>query len=277
MSRARTATLAGIVAVAAFVSIADLARAAATAGAAQRRTTKTHVTPQGRTWDSIKRLPDWSGTWDITEASVHEASLAAVGQDGGRIPLTPRFAALRDANVGPGGPRVDNETKCMNEGLPASTSLPIGHEYLFTPGRVTVIFESGLVRRIDTSGRKHPPASELTDTFAGNSIGHWEGQTLVVDTIGLTAKAELLVGFRGVTEQTHLRERIFLKDRNTLQIDTVVTDRQVFTRPYAYTRLYARSATPLFEYFPCTDDNRDVMVNGRQTDVNLTPPPARQP
>ena len=242
------------------------------AGATAPPTAKTY-TPQGRTWDSIKRLPDWSGVWVLSDESFGKDFVALRG---GHLPLTAHYEAIRAANWATGQPRIDNEMKCMTEGMPASAGIPIGHEYLFTPGRVTMIFENGLVRRIDTSGGKHPPESELNYTFAGHSIGHWEGKTLVVDTIGITSQSELLGGLRAVTEHTHLTERIFRKDRNILQIDTVVTDPEVFTRPYAYTHLYTHSTSAPFEYYPCTDDNRDSVVNGRQT-VDLTPPPLKQP
>jgi len=233
--------------------------------------------PQGRTWDSIKKLPDWSGVWVLTDESWTEAVSAQLGRDGGRVPLSARYLEIRAAHMASADPtQFSNESKCIPVGIPESTGIPLGHEYLFTPARVTVIFENGIVRRIDTSGRPHPPEKELTPSFAGNSIGHWEGRTLVVDTIGIVSQAEFLIGLR-TTEKTHLTERIFRKDRDTLQIDTVITDPEIFTKPYAYTRLYKHSTIAPLEYYPCAEGNRDVMVNGAQTGVDLTPPPASNP
>ncbi|MEJ1963726.1 MAG: hypothetical protein WDO56_20075 [Gammaproteobacteria bacterium] len=225
---------------------------------------------QGRSWDEIRKLPDWSGVWVISDESVAEAFGIILGAGAARVPLTEPYAALLKANA---GNRSNNETKCIPVGIPESLQISIGHEYLFTPRRVTAIFENGIVRRIDTSGNPHPPESELTHTFAGNSIGRWEGQTLVVDTLGLSSQAEFVLGLR-VTEGTHLSERIFLKDRDTLQLDTVMEDPAIFTKPYAYTRLYKRTtAVPMLEYYPCVDGARDTMTNGFQTGVDLTPPP----
>jgi hypothetical protein len=234
-------------------------------------------TAQGRTWDSIKKLPDWSGVWVLSDESWTEAVSAVLGRDGGRIPLTARYLAIRSAHIAsPDFTQFSNESKCIPPGIPESSAIPLGHEYLLTPGRVTVIFENGIVRRIDTSGRPHPPDNELTPSFAGNSIGHWEGRTLVVDTIGIVSQAEFFQGLR-TTEKTHLTERIFRKDRDTLQIDTVMTDPDIFTKPYAYTRLYKHSTSAPIEYYPCAEGNRDVMVNGAQTGVDLTPPQASKP
>jgi len=227
--------------------------------------------------DSVKRLPDWSGVWILSNESWDDVTAAMRGHDGGRVPLTPKYMAIRAANGaandgnGPPGGIIDNSERCMPAGIPGIGSLPVGHEYLFTQGRVTVIFEDGEVRRIDTRSRRHPVDSELEVSFAGHSIGHWESNTLIVDTIGITSQAELFVGLR-LAEKTHVAERIWLKDNDTLQIDTVVTNAEMFTTPYAYTRLYKRSKQPPLEYVPCTDNNRDHTTNGRQTDVDLTPP-----
>jgi hypothetical protein len=235
-------------------------------------------TPQGDTWDSIKKLPDWSGVWVLSDDSWAEAAKAAAGQDHGRVPFTPRYLAIRADHLAQdgGAARFDNEARCIPPGIPESAGIPIGHEYLFTPGRVTVIFENGIVRRIDTSGRPHPSQKDLNPTFGGNSIGHWEGASLLIDTIGLVSQAEFLIGLR-VTEKTHLTEKVFRKDRETLQIDTVITDPEIFTQPYAYTRYYKHSTQPPFEYYPCNDANRDLTTEGRQTGVDLTPPPVKHP
>jgi hypothetical protein len=229
--------------------------------------------PQGRTWDSIKKLPDWSGVWVLSDESWAEATQAALGQDGGRMPLTPRYLSIRAASPLTNG--QENEHKCIPVGIPESAGIPIGHEYLFTPGRVTVIFENGLVRRIDTSGRPHPLEKDLNYSFAGNSIGYWEGDTLVVDTIGLVSQAEFSFGLH-VTENTHLSERIFRKNQNTLVIDTVMTDPEIFTKPYVYTRIYNHYASEPGEVYPCSGTSRDVMVDGKQTGVDLTPPPVEK-
>ena len=70
-------------------------------------------------------------------------------------------------------------------------------EFLFTPGRVTLANESGLVRRIYTDGRPLPVDAETTNT--GFSVGRWEGQTLVVETVGLHPKALYPQPFSGAS------------------------------------------------------------------------------
>jgi hypothetical protein len=226
--------------------------------------TPSHGWSQGRTWDSIKKLPDWSGVWVLSDESWR-----AEPEEVARAPLTARYQSIRAKNKADND--TGNEPRCIPVGIPESAVIPIGQEYLFTPGRVTIVFENGIVRRIDTSGRPHPSEKELDYTFAGNSIGHWVGGTLIVDTVGLSPHAEFRMGLH-TTAKTQLSERIFRKDRDTLQIDTVMTDPEIFTQPWVYTRLYKRSTLPAMEYYPCTEGSRDIMVNGGPTDVDLTPP-----
>jgi hypothetical protein len=228
--------------------------------------------PQGQSWESIRELPDWSGVWGLDEASFAKTVAASSAPDGDPNipPLTAKYAALRRENGAANGGRgpddkgvVTNSVNCIPDGMPGVMTAPFAFEFLFTPGRVTIIPEDNEVRRIYTDGRLHP--QDPDPTFMGHSIGHWQGKTLVVDTVGLLAQAQLIVGLH-VTEKTHVVERIFRKDAQTLQIDTIVTDSALFIRPYRYARTYKASKTGMVEYY-CTQNNRDSNL-----DVNLSPP-----
>lgn len=214
----------------------------------------TRQSPQGDSWDSIKRLPDWSGVWMLYRdfSDVVEPH------------LTPKYAELQAAT------RAARSQANLSNCLPAGPSAILLHtvlyEYLFTPGRVTMLFEDGETRRIFTDGRAHRSLDELKSSFMGDSIGHWEGKTLVVDTVGFP-NGELWENYGvRVTLNTHLIERIFLNDRGELQIDNTMIDPEIFTQPYAYTRRYRRATLPLYEA-ACTQNNRDT-----GTEIDLTPP-----
>ena len=74
---------------------------------------------------------------------------------------------------------------CVPNGMPAIMTQPYPLEILFTPGKVTILIEAyAQWRQIFTDGRQHPEDPDLT--FNGHSTGHWEGDTLVVDTVGFT-------------------------------------------------------------------------------------------
>lgn len=217
--------------------------------------------------------------WTISDESFVKGVLFDSGsidektaRDRSRVPLKPRYQQQRTATVLAalaGHVSADiNQTNCRPDGMPSVLQHPMMIEYLFTPGRVTVLFEDGEVRRIYTDGRGHPPAEELEYGYEGHSIGHWEDSTLVVDTVGISPQSDLLANNDvKATRNTHIVERISLNSAHNLQIDTVVSDDELFTKPYAYTRTYERSRLPIQEP-SCASHNRD---NDRT--VDLTPPP----
>ncbi|MGC3982432.1 MAG: hypothetical protein QM808_14375 [Steroidobacteraceae bacterium] len=211
----------------------------------------------GSSWDSIKQLPDWSGVW-----------VNYRGPDAGRtddMALTPKYkeiveTAQRDKHQA-------NLSTCLPAGPTAVLQHAILYEFLFTPGRVTMLFEDGEIRRIHTDGREHLPLADLSNSFMGDSIGHWEGNTLVVDTIGFP-NGEIWTNY-GVraTRNTHMVERLQINQAGRMQIDTVITDPEIFTAPYTRHREYQRTELPITEP-TCLQNNRDT-----GTEMDLTPPP----
>lgn len=220
---------------------------------------------QGDAWNSIARLPDWSGVWVLADDGARQASEDSFGTDGGRVPLTAKYMKLRaDARA---ARAQNNLSRCLPGGTPGILQHGVMHEYLFTPGRVTMLVEDGEVRRLYTDGRPHRPLQEMRGSFMGDSIGHWEGNTLVVDTIGFP-KGSLFQNYGLLaTIKSHLVERIFRNAADQIQIDSVLSDPDIFAKPYAYTRKYSRSPIPMEEP-GCTAGNRDTGES-----VDLTPPP----
>ena len=226
--------------------------------------------PQGNNWDSIKQLPDWSGNWTLDDESfarVRDTSDSPDPKNPNVPRLTKKYWDYRMINKVQnkgldGGGAKNNAATCIPDGMPGLMSIPMGHEYLFTPGRVTLIAENGEVRRIFTDGRPHPADPDLK--FAGHSIGHWENGTLVVDTVAILPKAEFFVGMPGA-EGTHVVERIYKNAKGKMQNDTVVTNPAVFSEPFRYTRTYDYNA--LMEDALCMENNRDN--NGS---IDMSPP-----
>jgi hypothetical protein len=213
---------------------------------------------------NAKPVPDWSGVW-VCDDSCFAAGADSFGTDGGRVPLTPRYMQLRAAARA--ARAQQNLSFCLPAGTPGIQQHGVLHEYLQTPGRITVLFEDGEVRRINTDGRAHRPLQELTASFMGDSLGRWEGNALVVDTIGFP-KGTLFQNHGLVaTINTHLVERIFLKDKDHLQIDSALTDPAIFASPYRYTRVYEHSPLQMEEP-QCRYANHDTGES-----LDLTPPP----
>jgi hypothetical protein len=185
--------------------------------------------------------------------------------------LTAAAIASRDAfqktrlSAEPGtAPRAGTCTAGTPAGVPGVMRFAFGIEFLFTPGRVTMLLEQGsTIRRVHTDGRPH--SSDPEPTYVGESIGRWEGDTLVVDTRAINRTVFLSTGIPSSGEMRVL-ERIRLIDPTHLQIDTVIDDPIMLLEPWRWHVTYERSTFGWFER-EC-DSDRD----GRDQEPDLTPP-----
>lgn len=216
--------------------------------------------------DAGASVPDWSGVWVLAiDGGGREASEDSFGTDNGRVPLTPKYRELRAAAR---DERAQNSlSNCLPAGTPGVLQHGFLHEYLLTPGRVTMLFEDGEVRRIYTDGRAHLSLDELHNSYMGDSIGHWDKDVLVVDTIGFPKGSLFQNHGMLATLQSRLVERIYRKDPDHMEIDSSLTDPEIFSAPYVFKRVYSRSSLPLNEP-ACAQNNRDNGVT-----IDLTPPP----
>jgi hypothetical protein len=223
---------------------------------------------RGMSWDSIKAMPDWSGMWTPGRPPA-DAPRPPAGTGGGGpfaqgAPYKPEFAAKnaeRMARVrgdGPGGEAnipLSNSGMCVPGGVPGNMAL-VSHEYVFQPGRVIILLENSEVRRLWTDGRSHVPVEESNPSFQGDSVGHWEGDTLVVETSNIYPEAEFGFGLH-VTGKTVVHER-FTRVGDKMRIETEIEDPILFTGPWKYTRWYDREDRAYVEYVPCTLADRAV-------------------
>lgn len=225
---------------------------------------------RGDTYASIAQLPDWSGVWVIPfNDFLRENLLQRVVGNRLSPPLTPAFAAML-AGQRRGSPtrKATNAERCLPNGMPNVMRYAFAVEFLFTPGRVTIVLEQdGMIRRVYTDGRSH--SKDPDASYAGESIGHWEGDTLVVDTAAISRRAELIAGVP-TSGQARVTERIRLRDRAHLEIASVVEDPVALTMPWRRTHVYEQTNIGFFEHI-CMDNNRDR--DG--ADPDLVPPDQR--
>jgi hypothetical protein len=195
---------------------------------------------------------DWTGVWVVPrEAFIDEQPRLRDPRDPIAPALTAEYAAMQAARAQ--GRRSNSET-CQPTGMPNVMRYPFAIEFLFTPGRVTILLEyNSTVRRIYTDGRSH--SDDADPSYAGESIGRWEGDTLVVHTTAISPNAELLPAVRTSGRAT-VTERIRLRDRNHLQIETTVEDPLALVRPWRYSRTYEPTTIGFFDHV-CLDNNRD--------------------
>lgn len=218
----------------------------------------------GGTWASIAQLPDMDGVWEMTFGGRGVAGFGA----GQQFSLTPAYAALqKEFQAHP--PHDSPMANCVPPGMPGIMSQPYPIEILFTPGMVTVIAEAFMqVRHIYTDGRAHPDDPDLT--YNGNSIGHWEGDTLVVDSVGFTKDTALGMNM-GVrhSEKMHIVERFHLKDPKTLEIATTIDDPEALAKPWTRTISYARHPDWTLAEYICQQNNRNSVDASGKAGINL--------
>ena len=145
---------------------------------------------------------------------------------------------------------------CHPMGVPAVSLAPIPQKIIQTPEITAVLYEADTVfRQIFTDGRKLPDVS--IPSYMGYSVGHWDGDTLVVDTAGFNEKSWLDRLGHTHTDALHLVERFHRRDLGHLDVTFTIDDPKIFAKPVTFTQTY--TLTPdadLLEYF-CTDNEQD--------------------
>jgi hypothetical protein len=174
-------------------------------------------------------------------------------------PLLP-WAAEKFRAAKPGyGPRAtphpeDPILSCLPPGVPRIMLIPFPIQVVQSPGEVILLFEyDHYVRHISLDRREHP--KNLDSTWMGDSIGHWEGDTLVVDTAGLNDKTWLDQVGHPHSDGLHVIERIRRVDRETLQDDVTIDDPRAYAKPWTGQQEFKlKPAWRLSEYV--CEDNR---------------------
>ena len=146
------------------------------------------------------------------------------------------------------GESDDTTLQCYPPGVPRIYLFNFPMEIFAVPGRVLIVHEFGhFIRQIWTDGRPHP--KDPNPSWMGDSIGKWEGDTLVVDTIGFNDKTWLDQVGHPHSDALHLVERIRRTAPDMLQIDFTFDDPKAFTKQWTGTKQFKlRSDWQISEY-----------------------------
>jgi hypothetical protein len=172
----------------------------------------------------------------------------------GDVPFQPWAETLykqRRAN----NSKDDPTANCIVGGVPRSDLVGYPFKILQVPGMVVILYEAvHAYRQIFTDGRKLPENPQ--PTWFGYSVGHWEGDTLVVETTGFNDKGWLDNAGKPATDQLHVTERFIRKDFGNIDIQITIDDPKAYTRPWTVTQPLAFQAdTELLEYI-CNENNK---------------------
>lgn len=220
---------------------------------------------------AFAKLPDWSGLWEQYSSGATGSSDDPEEFKASMAPVHPPYNAEWEAkSQAAAKERASQPDKvCGNIGFPG---LMIGSALMFevviTPELTVMHFDFSETRHIYTDGKPQLPEDELFATTWGSSVGHWEGQTLVVDTV---ASSSPVTAFGDpISDKATFHERIRMVDKNTLEDLLTITDPVAFTHPWQLTRRYHRvpNMTRLVEE-ECGGNERDIRVNGTFT---IAPP-----
>jgi hypothetical protein len=146
---------------------------------------------------------------------------------------------------------------CLPDGLPIAITGPTPYKIIQTPGVIAVLLESNTTfRQIFTDGRRHPEDSQ--PSWMGYSVGKWEGDTLVVQTVGFNDRGQLDAMGHRHSDALRITERYHRRDFGHLDIQLTLDDPQTFTRPVDV-RFGARLMADgdLIEYF-CAENEKDL-------------------
>jgi hypothetical protein len=182
----------------------------------------------------------------------------------GRVPaLTPdaqqrqatRLQVRRDHPAdGPEDRSLGERCLGFNAGPPMLPGPYNNYVQIFPFARQVVIFNEMIhdARVVPTDGRKHLPST--VRRYQGDSVGRWEGKTLIVETTNFTDKTN----FRGATENMRLVERFTRTGPDSLLYEFTVTDPAAFTAPWSVALPMTRSDEPVFEY-ACHEGNEAML------------------
>jgi hypothetical protein len=197
--------------------------------------------PEGPTPRMPDGKPNFSGVWNSPN----------FGSLGGELPLQPW--AKKVAEEHKKNDDVDDpEGKCLPSGVPRISPYPM--KIVQTPDLIVMLFEGNVhsYRQFFLDGRGHD--KNLDPSFMGESIAHWEGDTLVVDTVNFNDRTWLSSSSAAPhTDQLHVIERYRRPDLGHIEIDITLDDPGAFTKPHTFKRSHTLDTEWEIHEYVCND------------------------
>jgi len=181
--------------------------------------------------------PDLQGIWMTRNAASFDVSEVVEGR---QIPYLADALAREEK-----GDRVDPIAHCSMPGVPRITYMPFPIQILQRPGYVVFLYEYQHDHRIvQTNSRPH---LEDIDFYLGDSVGHWEGDTLVIDVTNLSDKTWLDSARHTHSDQLHVIERYTRTGPDTIAYEATIEDPKTYSRPWKIAMPLHRITEPGFE------------------------------
>jgi len=185
-------------------------------------------------WQAIN-----TANWDLQAHSAQRGPIVALGADfaepgglsvveGGEIPYKPEALAKKKENYDKRW-TDDPEIKCYMPGVPRATYMPYPFQIVQTPSAILVAYEFASAAR--TIYMQNPPNAPA-DSWMGHNVGHWDGDTLVVDVTSLIDQSWFDRAGDYHSDALHVVERYTLVNPDVMNYEATIEDPNVFTRPW---------------------------------------------
>lgn len=221
--------------------------------------------------------PDFTGVWETYPdlfADPNERFIKDPPPPGGEPQLKEPYASARNALLAQrktaeenGKAPVNDSLRCLPEGMPTVMEAAFYIEFLQTPKQVVILAEYLTQNRRIYLNEKMPPLEEISPTYQGYSIGHWEGNTLVVETRGVREDVKFepyaIPHSKNlkITERLRLTKPGFMEDRITLE------DPDVLIKPYQFTFELKKNPNVRVQEYVC--DNNHYRIDEQNNSVNF--------
>ncbi len=221
-------------------------------------------------------VPDLSGNWLVAPGSPSWDSADPAGKNPQQLPMTPwareKFSTAKPAfgsNATFDSPDDPVEKYCDPPGLTRLYGYPWQFTIVQTPAHVYILFEYYHEWRLVTMGQPHP--KDVESTWLGDSVGKYDGEALVIDTVGLNDKSWLDMVGHPHSDALHLIERIRRASHDTLQLDMTIDDPKAYTKSWTSRRTFKFSSDPMGETMCSLSENEDFQKKIMDRTVPATP------
>ncbi len=197
-------------------------------------------------------MPDISGLWMGPGAAVLSPNFE---RQAGELPFTP-YGLERYLNF---DHALNTGARCLPLGPTRTWQVNLPFRIVQTPELVVIVYEiRRTFRIIYTDGREHPDIVFNYPEWMGHSVGRYEGDTLVFETVGINPRADLDNIGHEHSDQLRLVERIRRTDGDTLDWEITIEDPVFYTEPFTVTKTFERMDNDRVMDYTCQENERDV-------------------
>ena len=217
--------------------------------------------------------PDFSGVWDkprVTDITRNSNGCGSgASTEGCKQTGSGELSYTAWGQEQWKGQRFDYAARCLPWGYTRAMQTAYPVEFVHTPKRLAILFESNNVFHVvPTDGRTHP--KDVEPSWMGHSVGKYEGDTLIIDTIGFNGKTWIDTAEHPSSDALHVIERVRLIDADHLEYEVTWDDPKTYAKPLKNTRIFVRMkpGEELMEWW-CMENNKDLL-EGHLSDTHVT-------